>query len=1031
MDPLSALSLAANIFQVIGFTIQLAEIGKQIYDKGTTVEYGELETICKDFDSAKKTLDARLGSVANTTEEEKQVKAIAMQTSVLAAELEKKLTKLRKKASKSKSDAVKKSFKAVWSRNAILETEKRFLKFRDDLEFRLVVLLNGKLDAEAIKQSAKFKSLDDKTKQIVDALLTWQNASEARDSQILDNQSRNEQSAAQRHQELVQLIQTAMPKQLVDLKQAQTSTPSATRKEAIEAAIISSLWFPSIQEREETIKEKYSDTFAWIWKDPRSTQKPWADFRAFLQGGIGAYWITGKAGSGKSTLMKYINNSEELDQELDIWRENNPLITLSFYFWHNGIPEQKSERGVLLSLLYQILDTRKELIPIAFKERFQAMAAYPDPPSSFRLETPELRRIIFTVLKHLSDTKFFISVDGLDEYNRDGGSFTDVAQFFLSFLQLRNVKLLLSSRPEREFETEFESLPRLRLHDLTLPDIAKYTQEKLLQHSSLQDLQMMDPQRCERLLAELVEASAGVFLWVCVVVKSLLIGLNNGESLDDLEAELTRLPTELDDLYEKILKRVPPRYMAKAALMMEIVRVGTENGCVLSALGLSWALEAEDRVLQNTQPFTNDEIVRRYNTLLAQTQSHTLGLIEIRENNGIGQGFDMSEWYERVTDVMPDELLPVDYRARATSLVTFLHRSVSEFMMKGHSYLGFVKDVYPDGTQSALSLLQSAIANAKAQLSLMGRQEIAPAEDRNAPATVQRIVFCALHWARSAGDRGHVFVDELDRVMSNGMHHHKPPQELDEDWARTGAWHWTHFMRDDCCHSDEFNGHDTDQFVIYATRHGLESFLRARIKSMNRLKQNKKWKSYLLLNALCPGTIPAELTYKLPVLPGIVESLLEADANPNATIVCIDAWPRTEREITPWSDFLTELAKHGRFSLANLKATKLLIENGADPNLVFEFSKGRKRSRTYYRQSVLRFFKLTLTGPDGDLSLFPHMSIGDEEVTEAITRIIAELEARFAVEQQWKDDILIVDTSKSTITYTVQQFLGRLRQSWS
>lgn len=1035
-DPLSALSLAANIFQVVGFTIQLAQLGKRIHDKGTTVRYDELETICKDFEDAKKTLDARLSRVAPTTEEEKQVNALAVQTSVLATKLEKQLAKLKKNASKSKSEAVRKAFKAVWTRSDILETEKSFVKFRDELTFRLVVLLNGKVDAEAIKQSADFKSLDDATKQITNALFTLQNAAEGRASQILQNQSRSEQSAARRHQELLQLIQTAMPNQSLDPNRVQISgtQQSKTRKEAIEAAIISSLWFPSIQDREDAIKENHSDTFAWIWKDPRSTQKPWADFRAFLRGDTGAYWITGKAGSGKSTLMKYINNSEELDQELDFWRQDKPLIYLSFYFWYNGTPEQKSERGVLLSLLHQILGARKELIHIAFKERVRAMEVNPDPPSPFHLETPELRRVIFAILKHLRDTKFFISVDGLDEYSRDRGSFTDVAQFFLSFLQLQNVKLLVSSRPEREFEIEFETLPRLRLHDLTLPDIQKYAHEKLLQHSRLQDLQLRDLARCEKLLAELVEASAGVFLWVYVVVKSLLIGLNNGESFNDLEAELLRLPTELDDLYEKILARVPAKYKAKMALMMDIVRVGTENGCILSALGLSWALDAQGDVLRNTHPFTTDEIVRRYNTLLAQTQSHTLGLIEIRENNGIGQGHDRLKWYIRVSDVMDNWILPDGHQARAASIVTFLHRSVSEFMMKGNSYLDFVKDVHLDEVQPALLLLQSAIANTKAQLSLIERKEAAEfGAYMNEPG--HRIVYCALHWARSAGDRGNVFVEELDAVMSNAMHHVTTQEPITLSKIRA-IRHWTHFMPEYCCHGspiggcrqlDAYDGRDIDQFVIYAVRHGLESFSRTRIERM--IKLSKKDKGYLLFSALSPGKVQAKLHYKLPLWPGIVESLLNAGANPNETIL-ITGFPPTEPE-THWQLFLSELVTYMDF-LPNLETTKYLIKNGADPNVVIEYTTERKSTEKFHRRSVLRLFKLHLKSIEerSEERSWPYTHISIEEAFEATKQIITQLEARSAVEQEWEGDVVIIDTSKSTAISAAQKFLSLLRQSW-
>jgi len=1030
MDPLSALSLAANVFQVVGFAIQIAQLGKQIHNRGTTVGYDELETICKDFDSAKLTLDTRLNTVGTSTDEEKQVKAIAEEASALVAQLEMKLAKIKTNASKSKSESVIKAFKAVWSRNDILETEKHFLGFRDELTFRLVVLLNGKADEEAIKHSVKFESLDDTTKQIISALLAFQDASKTQASQILGNQSQHEQSAEKRHQELLQLVRAAIPKQSLNPEHFlnQSSDPNKAnaavdpldegRKETIEAAVLSSLWFPSIQDREDAITERYSDTFSWIWEDPQLTQKPWSDFRAFLRSDMGAYWITGKAGSGKSTLMKYINECKELGEELDLWRQDKPLIRLSFYFWYSGTQEQKSERGVLLSLLHQILNPRKELIRIAFKERVRAMVVSPDPPTSFLPKTPELRRAIFAVLEHLKDARFFISVDGLDEYSRDEDGFTDVAQFFLSFLRLQNVKLLLSSRPEREFETEFINLPFLRLQDLTLPDIQKYVNEKL-RHSRLQDLQLIDPLRCEKLVAELVLGSAGVFLWVCVVVKILLTGLNNGESLDDLEAELVRLPTELDDLYDKVLARIPARYRAKMVLMMEIVRLGTENGSVLSALGLSWALETEDQVLQNVQPFTTDEIVRRYETLIAQVQSHALGLLEICNNNGIGQSKDEYDWYIRVTDVMPDVILPVEYRERATSLVTFLHRSVSEFMMKSPSYLGLVEDFHPNGIVPALSLLQSAIANVKAQLSLIGEKDMELAECTGIPSAVHHMVFNTLHWARVVGDRGNALVEELDTAMSKGARHMKP-QEIDTHSIRTEKWHWTHLMQE-YCYRDVItrSGYGAQQFMAFAVRHGLESFLRMKLEGINGPKPNEKEKNYLLLNALRPGGVYVNKfrtsEFSLPLYPNIVECLLKAGANPNTTIGRLHTW-EGGTEKAPLAAFVLGIQKEGRLTLAQITTMKILIANGADPNLRIDFWAGKLDNEKHYQMSVLSVFKILSGGKVA------------KEARTGLEQIITDLEARFAVEQMSMKHKTVKDISIPLATTGARSFLRRLRQ---
>lgn len=63
-------------------------------------------------------------------------------------------------------------------------------------------------------------------------------------------------------------------------------------------------------------------------------------------------------------------------------------------------------------------------------------------------------------------------------------------------------------------------------------------------------------------MEEIVEASVGVFLWVRLVVQSLLEGLMNRYHVTDLQLRLRNLPTDLDELYQVMLKRFPDTYSA-------------------------------------------------------------------------------------------------------------------------------------------------------------------------------------------------------------------------------------------------------------------------------------------------------------------------------------------------------------------------------------------------------------------------------------------------------------------------------------
>lgn len=66
------------------------------------------------------------------------------------------------------------------------------------------------------------------------------------------------------------------------------------------AGILSELRFDGMDERYEDIADAYRKTLQWIY------EKPNLNFVRWLNGDHGVYWISGKAGSGKSTLMKFL-----------------------------------------------------------------------------------------------------------------------------------------------------------------------------------------------------------------------------------------------------------------------------------------------------------------------------------------------------------------------------------------------------------------------------------------------------------------------------------------------------------------------------------------------------------------------------------------------------------------------------------------------------------------------------------------------------------------------------------------------------
>ncbi|KAM3087353.1 hypothetical protein ACMFMG_001450 [Clarireedia jacksonii] len=113
--------------------------------------------------------------------------------------------------------------------------------------------------------------------------------------------------------------------------------------------VLKSLHFSSIKTREHSIKDAHAHTLEWTY----NTQ-----FVTWSQSREGIYWIDGKAGSGKSTLMKYLYNNPRTRHNLEVWissTNSNPranIVVASYFSWSGDTKLQKSQQGLLQSLLH-------------------------------------------------------------------------------------------------------------------------------------------------------------------------------------------------------------------------------------------------------------------------------------------------------------------------------------------------------------------------------------------------------------------------------------------------------------------------------------------------------------------------------------------------------------------------------------------------------------------------------------------------------------------------------------------------------
>ena len=145
--------------------------------------------------------------------------------------------------------------------------------------------------------------------------------------------------------------------------------------EGVTKRILDALHFRSIDERRATIAKAHRRTFQWIYEDRISQRCVWDDLPKWLATGRGCYWISGKAGSGKSTLMKYILGNTKTADALQEWSGSSELVVAPFFFWHAGTPLQKSQAGLLRALLLSVLNKRPDLVPVLFPDLYRSIVS--------------------------------------------------------------------------------------------------------------------------------------------------------------------------------------------------------------------------------------------------------------------------------------------------------------------------------------------------------------------------------------------------------------------------------------------------------------------------------------------------------------------------------------------------------------------------------------------------------------------------------------------------------------------------------
>lgn len=411
-----------------------------------------------------------------------------------------------------------------------------------------------------------------------------------------------------------------------------------------EASVLKQLAFNNLYDREDAIKPPTTGTFMSSERSSTNSDRLEESLASWFQSGSGVFHVSGKAGSGKSTLMKHVFSQPRTREYLEAWAGDQELLCAAFFFWAAGNDEQKSLTGLFRSILFIILRQNTRLISEIFSEDWEEGNFVPR-ALDYLTRPAVIEKAFQKLLRKTTNGGYRIClfIDGLDEYEAiDDAAYWDLAD------QLGNwadgsggeVKLCVSSRPYKQFLDTFDPSQhayrtQIHLHLLNKPDIKRHCQKTLSEMArKFPDISAQIEKESEYLVQEIADRAEGVFLWAVLVVRIIISEARRGGSHGRLKQKLEETPRDMDKLYAKMrgsLNRHEEQLSSR--LLYAVLTNPFRNN--LNALCLAWLIDKnawKSRVPQGGKDSAIKAGIEAIKDVTNHLDIWTQGLIEVAES---------------------------------------------------------------------------------------------------------------------------------------------------------------------------------------------------------------------------------------------------------------------------------------------------------------------------------------------------------------------------------------------------------------
>ena len=337
----------------------------------------------------------------------------------------------------------------------------------------------------------------------------------------------------------------------------------------------------------------------------------------------GLFWIEGKPGSGKSTLMKSLSlQCQEQPKSTDD-------TTIAHFFSNRRTVFEQRFESLLMHVLLRLLGEHPSLFETMIDIVRGLVRSCECEITHVHWSSGSLKKCLMRIVTDGKQVaKVCLIVDALDECQ--DLSVRECVAFFEELSSSKHrigVKVCFSSRyvPE-DMVTGSPSTSGFLLEDKNQTCIANYVKNRM----SLTGMSQGIGNGEKELEIEILRKADGIFLWVKIVLQELEIAHEDGATFAELRTILVAIPGKLSGLFQDLLEKIGDGFLTETNDMLALV-LSARRPLLLAEFRLAFAFGRGSLFESQAAMRLSREIVQDDMVMKKRIRSRCGGIIEVRK----------------------------------------------------------------------------------------------------------------------------------------------------------------------------------------------------------------------------------------------------------------------------------------------------------------------------------------------------------------------------------------------------------------